>query len=164
MLHMIQRREWLLRGAQSLLLSPLLAGAAGARAQVLRSASAIPEPVQLTAHERALHALNRLGFGPSPADAAAIEQLGPQRWLQQFLKEQTNPGYLGLPSALQARLDGFDTLKLSQGELLGRFREAARVNRLAKAAVRLDANEAANSVRPPVEAAVPSSRSDLVRP
>ena len=164
---MIQRREWLLLGAQSLLLSPLLAGAADVRAQVLRSASAGLEPVQLTAHERALHALNRLGFGPSPADAAAIEQLGPQRWLQQFLLEQTNPERLSLPSALQARLDGFDTLKLSQGELLGRYREAARVDRvdrLAKSAAGADSSAATNPISASVEASAPNNRRDWVRP
>ena len=45
----------------------------------------------LTAEERASHALNRLAFGPRPADAAAIQAQGPKRWLADFIATQLAP-------------------------------------------------------------------------
>jgi uncharacterized protein (DUF1800 family) len=86
----------------------------------------------LSAEERALHALNRLGYGPRPADAAAIAGQGAQQWLERFLAEQLEPRRLPQPAALAERLAGLEVLKLSQGELLGRYREAVRATREAR--------------------------------
>jgi len=103
---------------------------AGGAALVLPAWAAADAPLDAT--ERALHALNRLAYGPRPADAAAIQSLGAERWLARWLDEQLSPASLAQPPALQARLRAMDTLSLGQGELLGRYREAQQANREAK--------------------------------
>ncbi|MBL8276797.1 MAG: DUF1800 domain-containing protein [Pelomonas sp.] len=86
----------------------------------------------LTADERALHALNRLGYGPRPADAAAIAAQGAGPWLERFLTEQLEPRRLPQPDSLTTRLAGLDALQLSQAELFGRYREAVKAAREAR--------------------------------
>ncbi|MEO6277290.1 DUF1800 domain-containing protein [Roseateles sp.] len=86
----------------------------------------------LSADERALHALNRLGYGPRPSDAAAIAEQGAEKWLDRFLSEQLEPRRLAQPAALSERLAGLEVLTLSQGELLGRYREAVKATREAR--------------------------------
>lgn len=104
----------------------------------------------LSADERALHALNRLGYGPRPADAAAISAQGADRWLERFLVEQLEPRRLPEPESLGAHLAGLEVLKLGQAELLGRYREAVKAAREARReqarGVQADA-EALNAVR-----------------
>ncbi len=78
----------------------------------------------LSADERALHALNRLGYGPRPADVEAIARLGAQAWLQQFLTQQIGPVRPALPESLSSRLQSLATMQLSQSGLIGRYREA----------------------------------------
>lgn len=95
-------------------------------------AAAGPAAVALSADERALHALNRLGYGPRPGDAAAIAEQGAQRWLDRFLDEQLAPRRLPQPAALTERLAGLEVLHLSQGELLTRYREAVKAAREAR--------------------------------
>ena len=108
----------------------------------------------LSEQERALHALNRLGFGPQPADAAAIAALGPKAWLERFLAEQLQPATLQMPQPLADRLQAMDTLTLGQGALYDRFREAQRLNREAKAAgVKDDEKARRELVRPIVQQA-----------
>ncbi|WP_082536429.1 MULTISPECIES: DUF1800 family protein [unclassified Roseateles] len=86
----------------------------------------------LSAEERALHALNRLGHGPRPADAAAIAAQGAGPWLERFLAEQLEPRRLPQPEPLAQRLAGLDVLKLGQAELFGRYREAVKAARDAR--------------------------------
>ncbi len=88
----------------------------------------------LTPDERAAHALNRLAYGPRPADAAAIAQQGAGPWLDRFLAEQLAPRSLAMPAALTDRLAGLDLLRLDQAELLGRWRQAQRAAREARLA------------------------------
>ncbi|MBV8500889.1 MAG: DUF1800 domain-containing protein [Paucibacter sp.] len=108
----------------------------------------------LNDEERALHALNRLGFGPRPADAQAMASMGARAWLDQFLEQQLNPQSLSLPQALTERLQAMDTLTLDQGQLYGRFREAQKLDREAKAAGKKDEENARRElVRPVVQQA-----------
>ena len=87
-------------------------------------ASAPVEASSLIPHEqRAIHALNRLAYGPRPADVAAIRLEGPAAWLNRFLEEQLDPQRLSEPVPLRARLESLETLTLSQSELLARFRK-----------------------------------------
>ena len=105
---------------------------AGAMLLARRSQAAVPADLPLSAEERALHALNRLGYGPRPADAAAIAQQGAQAWLARFLADQLEPRRLAVPASLSARLASLDVLRLGQAELLGRYREAVKAAREAR--------------------------------
>jgi uncharacterized protein (DUF1800 family) len=96
------------------------------------AAAAAVTSTPLSAEERALHALNRLGYGPRPADAAAIAAQGAGPWLERFLSEQLEPRRLPQPEALTARLAGLEVLKLGQAELLGRYRDAVKSARAAR--------------------------------
>lgn len=104
--------------------------AAGALLAARRSHAAVAPP--LSADERALHALNRLGYGPRPADAAAIATQGAGPWLERFLNDQLQPRQLAQPASLSGRLAELEVLKLDQAELLGRYREAVKAAREAR--------------------------------
>ncbi len=91
---------------------------------------------------RALHALNRLAYGPRPADIQAIQAQGAQAWLDKFLVEQLEPQRLAQPSALADRLRGLETMELSQAELLGRYRRVVQAATTAAAAPASDAGMA----------------------
>lgn len=113
---MISRR----RLAGGLLLGTGAACGLGPNLVWARSADASSET------SRALHALNRLAYGPRPADIQALQAQGAQAWLDNFLLEQLEPQRLNMPTALASRLQGLDTLELSQAELLGRFRRVVQ--------------------------------------
>jgi uncharacterized protein (DUF1800 family) len=112
-------------------LSSAAALAGGVMLLARRSQAAVTGPA-LSADERAQHALNRLGYGPRPADAAAIAALGAGPWLERFLSDQLEPRRLPQPESLSARLASMDVLKLGQAELLGRYREAVKAAREAR--------------------------------
>ncbi len=40
---------------------------------------------------RALHALNRLAYGPRPEDVVGIRRVGAQAWLASFIESQLEP-------------------------------------------------------------------------
>ena len=125
---MMNRRHWL--GASTL---STISAVLGLQQPTSARAAAAPVPATpLSAEERALHALNRLAFGPRPSDAAAIRRMGAGPWLDAFLAAQLNPASVEVPAALAARLEGWETLKLSQAALIGRYREATQANRIAK--------------------------------
>ncbi|MEJ6007470.1 DUF1800 domain-containing protein [Paucibacter sp. AS339] len=141
--------------ARRLLLQGLLASACPALGWAKAAPAASPSAEPLTADERAFHALNRLGFGPAPADVGAIRRLGASAWLEQFLQQQMQ-GPVVLPAGLQQQLQAMDSLQLSQAELLGRYRKARELGR-----------EAGRSDPAPAQAAASSpelSRRDVIRP
>ena len=91
---MISRR----RLAGGLLLGTGAACGLGPNLVWARSADASSET------SRALHALNRLAYGPRPADIQAFQAQGAQAWLDNFLLEQLEPQRLNMPTALASRL------------------------------------------------------------
>jgi uncharacterized protein (DUF1800 family) len=64
---------------------------------------AIPQP------ERAIHALNRLAFGPRPGDLKRVERIGYER----YIEEQLNPGSIPIPRELADKVAGYPTLGMS---------------------------------------------------
>jgi len=66
----------------------------------------------LQPHERALQALNRLTFGPRPGDVERVEAMGVDRWIDQQLHPETIDD-----SALEARLDSYPAMRLSDRDL-----------------------------------------------
>ncbi len=75
---------------------------------------------QLTAEidqqKRALHALNRLTFGPRPGDVDHVMSIGVDKWIDQ----QLHPDKID-DSALDARLSPFRTLHMDTREIVSNF-------------------------------------------
>ena len=91
-----------------ILIAPVVAG--------LLFTGIVTKDSQLTERERALHALNRLAFGPRPGDVDRIMKDGVNRWIDQ----QLHPERIA-DRALDTRLAGMSTLELSNADLLTRF-------------------------------------------
>src|SRR5260221_6288808 len=71
---------------------------------------------RLTERERAMHALNRLAFGPRPGEIDRVVSDGLDVWIDQQLHPDRIPD-----RALDARLAGMTTLELSNADLITRF-------------------------------------------
>jgi uncharacterized protein (DUF1800 family) len=70
----------------------------------------------LTQEQRAIHALNRLTFGPRPGDLDYVLQIGIDKWIDQ----QLHPDSID-DSALNARLGPLRTLRMSPKDLVQNF-------------------------------------------
>src|SRR5258706_9963097 len=67
-------------------------------------------------HQRALHALNRLSFGPRPGDVDRVMKDGIDVWIEQQLHPE------GMPDRdVEARVAAYATLKMSDAEILRTF-------------------------------------------
>src|ERR1700677_3107818 len=65
---------------------------------------------------RAVHALNRLTFGPRPGDVDRVRQMGVDKWIDlQLHPEKINN------SALEARLAAFPTLRMDTAQIIENF-------------------------------------------
>lgn len=72
--------------------------------------------VQMEAPKRALHALNRLTFGPAPGDVERVAKMGVDRWIDLEL----HPDKID-DRALEARLAPFRTLRMDTKEIVENF-------------------------------------------
>ena len=66
--------------------------------------------------KRAVHALNRLAFGPRPGDVQRVSAMGVDKWIEQ----QLHPEKID-DSATEARLAPFRTLRMNTREMLENF-------------------------------------------
>ncbi len=66
--------------------------------------------------QRAIHALNRLTFGPRPGDVDRVISIGVDKWIDQ----QLHPDKID-DSALSARLESLLTLNMNTQEIVSRF-------------------------------------------
>jgi uncharacterized protein (DUF1800 family) len=99
-----------------------------------------PAVQPLTEEERAAQALNRLTFGPRPGDLERIQAIGVKKWVEM----QLNPEQVD-DSLLEARLQSFPAMRLSQQDLLQAFPSGALIRAVAdgKAALPSDRVERA---------------------
>jgi uncharacterized protein (DUF1800 family) len=67
-----------------------------------------------------VHLLNRISYGPRPADVERVRALG----IQAFIEQQLHPERIA-DEGVQARLAGMTTLTLSTSELLERYQQPA---------------------------------------
>jgi len=75
--------------------------------------------------KRALHALNRLTFGPRPGDVQRVMAVGVDQWIDlQLHPEKIND------SALDARLEPLRTLRMSTKELAENFPDGQEINQV----------------------------------
>jgi uncharacterized protein (DUF1800 family) len=68
----------------------------------------------LSQEQRALHVLNRLGYGPRPGDVPRVIGMGVER----YIDEQLNPQSIQLPVSLSQRLDSLPAANLPAGAVL----------------------------------------------
>src|SRR5690242_4029417 len=94
-----------------LILAPVLSFSASKK---LPSPKKTPPP--LTQEQRAIHALNRLTFGPRPGDLDHVLQIGVDKWIDQQLHPESIDD-----SALNAQLSPLRTLNMSPKELVRKF-------------------------------------------
>ena len=75
---------------------------------------------QASTQAEALHAVNRLSFGPAPGEVARVMRIG----VGPYVDEQLNPERLPIPAPLTRQLDSLRTTHMSQDALIARYREA----------------------------------------
>jgi uncharacterized protein (DUF1800 family) len=73
-------------------------------------------PMRMNDRKRAVHALNRLTFGPRPGDVERVTQMGVDKWIELEL----HPDKID-DSALDARLAPFRTLRMGTKEIVENF-------------------------------------------
>src|ERR1700683_1125790 len=78
-----------------------------------------------TAQRRALHALNRLTFGPRPGDVQQVMAMGVDQWIDL----QLHPKKID-DSALEARLEPLRTLRMSAKEIAEDFPDGQAINQV----------------------------------
>jgi uncharacterized protein (DUF1800 family) len=71
---------------------------------------------QMDARQRALHALNRLTFGPRPGDVDRVMTMGVDKWFEQ----QLHPERID-DSAMEARLAPLRTLRMNERQLVENY-------------------------------------------
>ncbi len=76
----------------------------------------VPALPRMDERERAIHALNRLTFGPRPGDLDRVLAVGVDNWIA----TQLNPAQID-DSALDARLAPYRTLRMSAMEMVENF-------------------------------------------
>ncbi|MDR3416999.1 MAG: DUF1800 domain-containing protein [Nevskia sp.] len=76
----------------------------------------------LSPEQRALHVLDRLGYGPAPGDLDRVMHMG----VDAYVEQQLHPETLRDPPALSTRLDALETLKLSSADLYADYGPPAR--------------------------------------
>ena len=95
----------------------------------------------MDAHKQALHALNRLAFGPRPGEVQRVEEMGVDKWIE----TQLHPEKLD-DSALEARLAPFRTLRMSTRELVENFPPPQMIRAVADGRQKLPSNSATRAI------------------
>jgi uncharacterized protein (DUF1800 family) len=73
----------------------------------------------LSERQRAVHALNRLAFGPRPGEVDRVLKIGVDAWIDRQLAPERLDD-----RAVEKRLEVYDTLRKPAVEIVGEFREA----------------------------------------
>ncbi|HVP52713.1 MAG TPA: DUF1800 domain-containing protein [Terriglobales bacterium] len=103
----LQRKHLVLLTACCLCLSASVAVSAKKKPAISR---------EMDEQKRARHALNRLTFGPRPGEVERVAALGVDKWIDQ----QLHPERID-DRAIEARLAGFTTLRMSTREMIEKF-------------------------------------------
>ena len=102
-----------------LLMAAVLLGVAGLTTQFAlgrKKDKPAGATMRMDAQKRAIHALNRLTFGPRPGDVERVTQMGVDKWIEL----QLHPDKID-DSALEARLGPFRTLRMDTKEIVENF-------------------------------------------
>jgi uncharacterized protein (DUF1800 family) len=106
-----------------------------------RHSKRAPAVQPLTEEERATHALNRLTFGPRPGDLERVQAIGVKKWIEL----QLNPEQID-DSLLEARLQSFPAMRLSQQDLLQTFPSNAVIRGVAEGRIPLPADRVERAI------------------
>ena len=106
---------WPIRSKQRIALMVLALLGCGALALAGKRDKKAP-PGEMDASKRALHALNRLTFGPRPGDVQPVMAMGVDKWIDL----QLHPDHID-DRALETRLSQFPTLRMNTHELVENF-------------------------------------------
>jgi uncharacterized protein (DUF1800 family) len=101
--------------------SALLAIAGFLTALGFGAASASGDKPRMTEREKALHVLNRLGFGPRPGDVDRVVAMGVPAYIEEQLDPERVPD-----SAVAASLERLPTLEMTTAQLFDRFEKPLR--------------------------------------
>src|SRR5437879_13649725 len=94
----------------------ILVAACGSATLVATAKPKKMQIAQMDESKRAMHALNRLTFGPRPGDVEKVTTMGVDEWIEL----QLNPEKID-DSAVQARLQSFRTLNMDARSLVQEF-------------------------------------------
>jgi uncharacterized protein (DUF1800 family) len=75
------------------------------------------QAADLSVEQRALHVLNRLGYGPKPGDVGKMIDMG----IEHYIDAQLTPENIPLPPSLTQRLDTLSAVQVPARELLAEF-------------------------------------------
>ena len=79
---------------------------------------------KMTEEQRVVHVLNRLAFGARPGDVERVRKMG----VEAYIEQQLNPSKVD-DAAAEARLKGFQTLGMSNSELLAKYPQPGQLLR-----------------------------------
>jgi uncharacterized protein (DUF1800 family) len=97
--------------------------------------------VQMDEQKRALHALNRLAFGPRPGDVERVAAMGVDKWIDQ----QLHPDKID-DHALDTRLAPFRTLRMDTREMVENFPPPQVIKAIAEGKQSLPSDSAKRAV------------------
>ena len=100
-----------------------------------------PATLQMDEQKRALHALNRLAFGPRPGDVERVSATGIEKWIDQ----QLHPEKID-DRALDTRLAPFRTLRMDTRELVENFPSQQVIKAIAEGKQSLPSDAARRAV------------------
>jgi uncharacterized protein (DUF1800 family) len=115
---LLTARKWTALCAFVSLLLPLGAGFVSAQKQQARAA-------KITEEQRALHVLNRLGFGARPGDVERVRTSGVER----YIEEQLYPEKIA-DAAAEAKVQRLEALRMSTPELYAKYPQPNQLLRM----------------------------------
>jgi uncharacterized protein (DUF1800 family) len=100
--------------AGSAVLALFLAGAVtlGAMAPIVAGTNSKAASSALTANQKIIHLLNRIGYGPRPGDVERVKQMG----IDKYIDLQLHPERID-DSAIEAKLANYPSLRMSLAEI-----------------------------------------------
>jgi uncharacterized protein (DUF1800 family) len=100
-------------------------------------AAAVPgDKKSLTANQKALHVLNRLGFGARPGDVEKVKALG----IQKYIEQQLNPGSID-DSVAEKKVSNLEVFKMSTAEVFAKYPNPGALLRMLEGEGRAAANQ-----------------------
>src|SRR6476620_4841651 len=108
-------RAWRSAGGVLTIVAILVTSLASITGQSMRTATS-KASAKLSADQRILHVLNRLGFGARPGDVERVKALG----IDKYIEQQLNADKID-DSASEAKLQNLETLRMSTAELYERY-------------------------------------------